>query len=108
MYLTVMDIPVLVLYQFIIAILVSMVNVSGFKQENSDDDHIDNIYTYTTATLWILRISQFVALCILFAAYFYISGYPLIEKIMKKIDVVCTSPHKSVLLIVLLYIRNFC
>lgn len=87
MYLTANAIPTNILSNFLAAIPIVMLTLSGFTSHDVDDDHLENMYTWNSNSLWILRVatSFFIAiLCLI--AYQFIRSYPLSQEISEQLN----------------------
>ena len=86
MYMTVINVPVSVGSNILLAFVTALINMSGYSAKTQDDDNLDQIYSYTTATLWICRFLFVFGGLFYLAATYTLQGYPLREKFMTKID----------------------
>ena len=79
--------PASILTAVIIAIPVAALSLSGFQQNIVDDDNLDGVYSWTTATLWILRVCCGIVTPIIAGlSYYLISQYPLTQKISDQLN----------------------
>lgn len=87
MYLTAQGIPTSIMGNFIATIPVIIITLSGFRTKQADDDHIDNNYSWNSASIWVLRLfaSLFVG-CLAMLAFFMIRNYPLTQGVTEKIN----------------------
>ena len=71
----------------ITAVPLSVLNITGFSQNVVDDDNIDGMYSWNTASLWILRISgTLLVAAIAMASYYLIQKYPLTQKVADQMN----------------------
>jgi hypothetical protein len=86
MYLTANGIPTNILSSFLAAIPAIIVQLSGFKSNEVDDDHIENLYSWNSDSLWVLRISTtFVVSVLLVASYIVLRNHPLTHKVVEQV-----------------------
>ena len=57
-YCTAVTVPTNILVTVITAIPASALSLSGFEQNSVDDDNQNGMYSWTPATVWILRICE--------------------------------------------------
>lgn len=91
MFLTVLGLPSNILLSIICGIYISIIDASGFKQgegsDDTDDDYLAADTSYTTASLWLMRLGvSFVPLCIMSFAVWNMRNYSLTESVAGKLN----------------------
>ena len=86
-YYTAITVPASILVQVISNIPVAALSLSGFQQNSVDDDNLTGMYSWTTGSLWVLRICTGVVTPIIAGfSYYLVARYPLSQKISDQIN----------------------
>lgn len=86
-YYTAITVPTSIVVAVICAIPVAALNLSGFKQNAVSDDNLSNVYSWSTGSLWVLRICCGIVTPVIAAlSYYLVAKYPLSQKISDQIN----------------------
>ena len=79
--------PTSIVVAVVCAVPVAALSLSGFTQNQVDDDNLNGVYSWTTASLWILRVCCGIVTPIIAGlSYNLVARYPLTQKISDQLN----------------------
>ena len=84
--------PTAVLSTFLGGLVISFTNLTGFAYDSTDDDLIDEEYTWHSSTLWVLRVfGVLLSALLMLVSYIAMRDYALTTKVSEAINAVIKS-----------------
>lgn len=94
-YYTAIAVPPSILVAVLTAVPLAALNLSGFTENNVDDDNISSEYSYSGNSIWVLRVfGTLITPFIAAVSYYLIDNYTITQKVSDQINAALLARNK--------------